>query len=255
MSDLATMLRHAPEAPPPLDLSDVALPCGDQVLIRPRPDVHKRLTSASVIDPTIDLSGSPDEAIILEVLSVGDGAVINGRHNPMPVKVGDVVATNGFFRGSRQYVERVAHYLFASEWLMMKIHPETLDWEPLPGYLVTKANDDRARVIMMGKAFKVKGGKKVQIHAPINDSENNGGDGFNEDDRRDPDKIRYEEVVKTGEGPLLADGTPQKARWRVGDMVSFSPGAVATSITIQGRSYTMMPWGHVKMALRTKEKR
>ncbi len=255
MTELSALLRHAPEAPPPLDLSDYALPSGDQVLVRGRPDVHKRLTSATVIDPTIDVAGFADDAVLLEVLSAGDGSIINGRHNPMPFKTGDIVVGNAFFRGSRAYVDRVAHYLYATEYLMAVVNPNTLDVRPAPGYLITKANDEKARVVMMGGEIKTKGGKKVKIHAPVNDSANNGGDGFNEDDRRDPDKVRYEEVVDWGEGPELADGTRALPRWRKGDLVMFSPGAIATPITIKGRSFTLMPWSHVRLTIKPKEKR
>jgi co-chaperonin GroES (HSP10) len=240
------------DAPDPIDVTEEAFPTADGVLVRGRPDLHKRITSASILDPGVQLASKPDTAVVLEVLAVGDGAVLDGKQRPIPHKVGDLVVANGFFRGPRMYVQRAAHYLFASEWIMGKINPHNLEVEPQEGHLMTRTADKRMRDVVAGKDIQTVDGKLVRIHLPVNDTDNNGGDGFNEDDRRDPDKITYEEVVHAGTGPVLENGQRQTPRWRVGDLVAFSHAAVALRITIAGKSYTLLPWSHVRMALRDK---
>lgn len=218
------------------------------VTVIPRDDVFKKVVRSEIslarlglhddFEVEVDNTMTKDTGGVLEITAVGPGRVQNGvQYRPL-VEAGDIVYANLFFVGHRIMLGRRAHYLFDMDNMLAKLDVETRTATPIGCNILTKPNDERMQAAMIG-GLVGNTGKQIVLPGRATSA------GLNSEEGRDPQKIVYEEVVAVGPGKW--DGTIfVEPTVKVGQLVAFSKDSAATTVTIKGNSYTMVPWGHVQ---------
>lgn len=220
----------------------------NHVFVVPRDDVYKKVVVTPIewarfgvkgeLEVEVNTNMHKDTAGVLEVTSVGPGRVQNGIQSQPLVKVGDLVYINLFFVGHRHMVARRTHYAFDMDNILATLDVENRVATPVGASIITKANDDRMERAMIGGLVGTHG-KQIVLHGSTKEV------GMNSENGRDPQKITYEEVVAVGPGKMDGD-ILVKPTCKVGDLVSFSKDSMATTMTVKGQKYTLVPWSHVQ---------
>lgn len=218
------------------------------VCVMPRDDIYKKVV-VTVIDwgrfgvkgdlqVEVGANMHKDTGGVLEITGIGPGRVQNGIQCKPLCQVGDIVYINLFFVGHRHMVGRKIHYMFDMDNILAKLDVENRVATPVGAAIITKANDERMERAMLGGLVGTHG-KQIVLHGSTKET------GMNAENGRDPQKITYEEVVAVGPGKMDGD-ILVKPTCKVGDLVSFSKDSMATTMTLKGQKYTLVPWSHVE---------
>lgn len=183
--------------------------------------------------------GRRDKTIVVEVVACGPGNVSRGTLNPCKLKPGDLALVNLYHRAHEFVVLGDQISTFNWENIMGFIRVDeankSIDLTPLQGFVVTRANEERAQMVMMGRLA----GK---ILNPSGDAQLTGGSSFSADGKRvEQIKVACEEVVSVGPGAVI-DGLWQEPRCKPGDMVMYDTSTTPVSFVAGGRGFTLIHW-------------
>lgn len=192
--------------------------------------------------------GRRDKTIVAEVFRAGPGNVSRGTLNACMLKPGDLVLVNLYHRSHELTVLGVNLSTFNWENIMAMIRideaKKAIQLTPLQGFIVTRTNEDRAQLVMMGHLA----GKIIN---PSGDAQVTGGSSFDERGKRvEQIKVACEEVVHVGPGAVI-DGLWQEPRCKPGDMVLYDTSTTPVSFTAGGQSFTLIHWRCVLGTFRT----
>ncbi len=197
-----------------------------------------------LIEP--DASPLKDKTCVMEVLTCGPGNVSRGALNPCTIQHGQLVIANLFHRTHEIMVQGENVCTFNWENIMARINvndaEQTIDLEPLQGFIICRVNEARARHIMMGQ--------QARILAPGGDAQLSGGTRYDERGRpKEQIKVAVEDVVQVGPGAVI-DGLWQEPTQKPGDAVMYDTSVSPVRFTIGGHTVTLVHMRHVIMTIR-----
>lgn len=227
-----------------------------------RCDIEEKMHSSTitVYEPGIKMDGRKNRPRLCEVLGpLGAGRWVQGGRQPPEVQQGMLVYVKERTVPFRLHLRRQNHHYIAMDAIMAELDHVNLKLRPLGQFIVTREQDERKRVAIMGDLpFHV--GNTVGIEKKGEEADDIGCN-----------KTRIEEVVAVGPGKFggfIPKIVPTTAReqaqsiselppWKIiqepywetvdckpGDLVVFTDMARPTEVTLAGQKYTLFEFDH-----------
>lgn len=190
---------------------------GSHVSVVPRQDMWDRVRSKLLQGVPLSDMGT-DNAVLVEVTGAGAGRQVDGNIVPHDFKIGDIAVMNAHFVGRCLTVHGVQHWSIDSDRILATMNPKDRLPRIVGKRVLTKPNLEWAK-----RTFTAPGSI---LEVPFDD------DGtFVAGNGHDPARLAYEEVVSVGPG---VEGV------RVGSLVSVPKDRGSTSLTVHGRTYSIV---------------